>query len=398
MYEDDTYRSSSQFRLWSFTKQQLEERRQETNRLAADKVEASLKRARLGKHNATSNGLKELASSSAPASGSVTPESTPRAEAKGDVVPLNTAEELLVLQWGCETILELQENLGLQDDRIPVLCTAIQYLRRFYLASSPMSYHPKQILTCAIWLAFKSEHMPQKDLHNIDLFVSKLDKTTVDEVKAPEFLLMQSLRFTLEVRHPMRGLAGRAIDMKRLTDSSQLTIGNEKGSSLKRRIDKAHKAAKLLCMKEVQMTDAYFLYTPPQIHLACLMIVDLDLTTKYIDVLFDQLGARIGPIKQQLLDTINACAEVIRSYRSFAEDEEMGKELKRVGKKLRKCQDPEKKDIVNNEKAKLEKGYADGYDSDDTQNIKKRKNGDDGEVFGPGLAAVKAPKLQANGD
>lgn len=399
MYEDDTYRSSSQFRLWSFTRQQLQERRQETNRLAAEKVRASFRRARLaGGLALPTNGLEDVPGSSAPASNTATPEPIPKPEVEGDVVPLTADEELRMLQWGCEKILELKDVLEITDDRRMVLCTAIQYLRRFYMSNSPMSYHPKQILTCAIWLAYKADHMPQDALQAIGHFVAKLDKTTEDDVRAPEFLLMQSLRFTLDVKHPMRGLDGCASDMKRLADTDQLLVENDKGRQLKRRIDKAHQAAKTLCMKDVQMTDAYFLYTPPQIQLACLLIADKVLTMCYVDALFEQLGTKIGPIKQKLKDAINACADMIHSYRSFADDSGMRRELAKIGKKLRKCQDPEKSDIVSNERAKIEKGYKRGEDSDDDRNVKKRKKEEDGEVFGPGLGHVSANGKQRNGD
>ena len=67
-----------------------------------------------------------------------------------------------------------------------------------------MTYHPKQIMMCALFLATKS------DLWHISLhkFVTRIGKITEEDVKAPEFLLMQGLRFTLDVRHPMRGLEG----------------------------------------------------------------------------------------------------------------------------------------------------------------------------------------------
>ena len=67
-----------------------------------------------------------------------------------------------------------------------------------------MTYHPKQIMMCALFLATKSDHW-HISLHK---FASRIGNTTEEDVKAPEFLLMQGLRFMLDVRHPMRGLEG----------------------------------------------------------------------------------------------------------------------------------------------------------------------------------------------
>lgn len=51
MIEDDIYRSSSQYRVWSFTPESLASLRQSTNELAADRVRAALKRVRENKKN-----------------------------------------------------------------------------------------------------------------------------------------------------------------------------------------------------------------------------------------------------------------------------------------------------------------------------------------------------------
>ncbi len=44
--EDEIYRSSSQFRLWNFSRQRLSALREKTNTLARDHVRAALKRKR----------------------------------------------------------------------------------------------------------------------------------------------------------------------------------------------------------------------------------------------------------------------------------------------------------------------------------------------------------------
>ena len=44
MIEDEIYRSSSQYRLWSYTKESLAQIRRETNQLASDRVKAAFRR------------------------------------------------------------------------------------------------------------------------------------------------------------------------------------------------------------------------------------------------------------------------------------------------------------------------------------------------------------------
>src|SRR5437667_9302240 len=72
-----------------------------------------------------------------------------------------------------------------------------------------MTYHPKEIMKSALFLATKTEnhYTPLKD------FVSQLPKTTAEGVIATEFLVTQGLRFTLDVRHPYRALEGGFMEL-----------------------------------------------------------------------------------------------------------------------------------------------------------------------------------------
>lgn len=89
--------------------------------------------------------------------------------------------------------------------------TAIQYLRRFYLTNSPMTYHPKNIMACALFVATKTDNYYM----SLRQFAAGIPgDTTADDVIAPEFLIMQSLRFTFDVRHPFRGLEGGIMELQ----------------------------------------------------------------------------------------------------------------------------------------------------------------------------------------
>lgn len=370
MIEDDDYRRSSQYRLWSFTAEQLRERREATNKLASDRVRQVYSRARESSANGHGNGSSPTSSP---------PTST--------IDTLTVDEELRIVQWGCEKISEMRGVLD-PSPSSEIIATAIQYLRRFYLLNSAMTYHPKQITVCAMWLALKSCHL-YIPLHR---FLSQLGNVTAEDVRAPEFLLMQALRFTLDVRHPLRSLRGGVSDMRvHASDIACLQGLNLDQSN--RRIGKAADKANNLLKINAQMTDAYFLHTPPQIWLAALSVADHELARSYLDHLFTRLGPDMASIKQRLIDTIEECASMITSYKSSSDDKATKQELGRIGKKLRRCQDPDKVDIVAVAKAKAAE-KREGNESDEEKRAKKRKLGQekmdrDADVFGPGLGNIK---------
>ena len=365
MIEDDGYRASSQYRLWSFTEEQLHDQRTETNRIASEKVRRAFNRAQL----VASNGIGEDGTS------------------HPDINTLTVDEEQRIVQWGCEKILEMKTILE-PSPPSQVIATAIQYLRRFYLYNSPMTYHPKSIMVSALWMATKADHF----FYKLDKYCHQLG-VTEDDVKAPEFLIMQALRFTLEVRHPTRSLEGGIAEI-RLHSSNLKCFKDVATGQVRKRIDTAGDKARRLLVADTQMTDAYFLYTPAQMWLAAVLTVDEQLAISYIEYLFDRLGTAVAPIKQKLRDTITECAKLIKSYKSPDNDKATKAELGRIGKKLRKCQDPEKLDIVEVARAKAAE-KREGTDSDAEKANKKRKLErerleKDGEVFGPDLKNVKS--------
>lgn len=268
--------------------------------------------------------------------------------------------------------------------------TAIQFLRRFYLTNSPMTYHPKQILTCALFLATKTDHW-HIPLSN---FVEKIPDTEEKDVRAPEFLLMQGLRFTLDVRHPMRGLEGGVGEILKLLEENILELEDPDPNV---RVGRAADRASQLLRVAAQMTDAYFLYSPSQIWLAALLVADLDLANKYLSSKMDHLGPAAAGLRAKLEHTIKACAEMLSSYKSEdeaeeAERKEMKKEMKRIGKKLHLCQNPEKVDIIAVTKQKAAE-KREGSESNMERVLKKRKLERerlerDGDVFGPSIQAL----------
>jgi len=286
--------------------------------------------------------------------------------------------------------------------------TAVQYLKRFYLSNSPMTYHPKQMTPSALFLSTKTEN------HYISLksFVSKLPKTTADDVVAPEFLLTQGLRFTFDVRHPQRGLEGGFMELLAISTGShqppQVSQASAKSlqqemlglepvnglsrarspADLKTRIQIAHGKAKDTLKTSVLLTDVYLLYTPSQIWLAAFMMADEPLAHFYMG----SKSPKPDGVPAQLMSTIEECVKLLGSSPSVKPEGAEAAELARIHKKLYRCRNPEKLDLVGINQAQKRDGEAKGEGALNEKIVKKRKlereQGlkDAESVFGPELA------------
>ncbi|KIW89768.1 uncharacterized protein Z519_09925 [Cladophialophora bantiana CBS 173.52] len=386
MIEDDIYRASSQYRYWSYTKESLARIREETNKLASQRVKAAFRRVHAA-NRSSQNGDHE--------NGGTGNGDGPDA-AHVEIETLTVHEELKIVEWHCSKIMDMGEAM---NPRIPshVVATAIQYLRRFYLTNSPMTYHPKQIMMCALYLATKADHF----YIPLSRFIAEFDNVSEDDVKAPEFLLLQGLRFTLDVRHPMKGLQGGHVEMNVLAEEGRLGSSITKANGSEKRVGIAADRAKKLLATAAQMTDAYFLYTPSQIWLAAVMVADRELVEAYVSAKLGALPlaandaeAAAANFKQKLMATLSSCAALLESYRSAEDDAAQRKEMRRIGKKLTVCQNPEKMDIVAVARAKAAEKREGGDGSDAEKALKKRKLERerlerDGDVFGPELRDVK---------
>jgi cyclin H len=117
MIEDDIYRSSTQFRLWSFTRESLSALRVNTNALASERIRAVQRRAR------------EAHSSSTPSTVGTSTPNPSDAEGKADVLSedvecLTLEEELDFVRYYCEQTLALGEKYK------PVLPTVVRVSER----------------------------------------------------------------------------------------------------------------------------------------------------------------------------------------------------------------------------------------------------------------------------
>ena len=268
-----------------------------------------------------------------------------------------------------------------------------------------MTYHPKEIMPSALFLATKTEN----HYTSLRSFVSKLPKTTPEDVIAPEFLLTQGLRFTFDVRHPQRGLEGGFMELiamakgaaalglssKQSSEELQkafMELKPAEGSSKRTtstsgvvtRIQAAHGRAKDTLKTTALLTDAYFLYTPSQLWLAALLQADEPLTRFYIDSKFPTPSR----IKPKLMNALRACGNMFQSSPSADPKKEEVAELTRIDKKLYKCRNPEKIDLVSINKAQKRDGEENRLDE---KAVKKRKlereksEKEAADVFGPPL-------------
>ncbi|KAL4919508.1 cyclin-like protein [Aspergillus aurantiobrunneus] len=361
MIEDDFYRTSSQFRLWSFTEDSLRSVRQNTNTLASDRVRVALRRAREARQSANSS-----------AAGTPNPNGSD-ADSKGgeekEIECLTPEEEQDFVRYFCEQIIQLGESYKPPLPTI-VRATAIQYLRRFYLSNSPMTYHPKTIMPCALFIATKTDNY----YLSLRQFADGVPgDTSAEDIIAPEFLVMQSLRFTFDVRHPFRGLEGGIMELNAISEglgkpaphlpqqtaeSLRQTLSslpppanNPPSSSTSDRLARAHHNTREILKSAAQMTDAYFLYTPPQIWLSALLLADKPLAEFYINTKLPNPPANdpsnpAHQLRAKLLNTLSACSALLESYKPLASDPDQKVAMRRIAKKLYHCQNPEKANLA----------------------------------------------------
>ncbi|KJX93481.1 cyclin ccl1 like protein [Zymoseptoria brevis] len=350
--EDDIYRTSTQYRFWSFSPEQLSARRKETHRLALQRA------AHYTQNDACTDHL-------------------------------TLEEELRLVTRYCELLRTTSDHLKWPAN---IKSTAIQYLRRFYLSNSCMTYPPKEIYKTVLFLASKTEafHI------TLSKFCSMISADS-EAVLAPEYKVMQALRFTLDVRQPFRGLKGVLMELINLADEEKDGLADLKapeggatswtappGGKMEKkhmndRVQAAYAAARNMLDAPASLTDAYFLYTPSQILLASLLLADEPLYEFY-------LGTKLtldSPTRPKIIGTIQDCAQLMSSYDPKAS---MTKEERaELEKKLEACRDPSTKDMVKNHAAMKLNADDDDSDAKRKKAEKQQKTRAADDVFGPSL-------------
>jgi cyclin H len=104
MIEDEIYRSSTQFRQWSYTKDSLSSLRSNTNAVARERIQAAQRRAR----EAHRSGTPSTAGNSTPNRSDV--EGRDQSAVETDIECLTPEEEVEFVRYYCEKTLELGDQ------------------------------------------------------------------------------------------------------------------------------------------------------------------------------------------------------------------------------------------------------------------------------------------------
>ncbi|KAK3074181.1 hypothetical protein LTR53_003579 [Teratosphaeriaceae sp. CCFEE 6253] len=372
--EDDLYRTSSQYRLWSFSPESLVALRQQTHDLALDR----------------------------PNHYSIPPEAC-----------LTATEELQLVRRYTTQLLTTADHFKFPPS---VKATAVQYLHRFYLSNSVLTYPPKEIYKTVLWLACKTE-ATHESLGN---FARRIASSR-EVVLAPEYKVMQALRFTLDVRQPYGGLKGALMEMLNLAEGRMGEVDGvdvEDGARglkeemmglespphdartqwkppksdilgakhLNDRINAAYAAARTILDGPALLTDAYFHFTPSQLLLAALSLADPPLTSFYLRTKLPLTS----DLRPKILATITSCASLLASY---SEGQILSKEERTaLEEKLEKCRDPGTRDLVGASERAKRGGERTGEEEEERMRKKKvarEQHAREGnELFGPSIGSL----------
>jgi cyclin H len=278
--DDDLYRHTSQYRTWSFTVEEFQAKKYQTWKKAADTITAEIRE----------KGLED------------------------EVECLSLEEEDKLIRIYVSKVEAIAQLFHLPSQ---VRATAISYFHKFYLIHSVMDYHPKNILNTCVFLACKSENT----FISIEKFCAAISKTEPKDILYLEFLVLQSLRFTLAVHNPLKSLHGFFLDMQTALH------GSLSASDLGGLMDSARR----LIIKGFN-TNASFFYTPPQIALSALYLVNPDQTLLYINARYPD-GGKIA----FLLTAIEECSNELQNTTVPSEQEG-----RTIAKKLHRCSNLDK--------------------------------------------------------
>ncbi|SCW00109.1 LAFE_0B09648g1_1 [Lachancea fermentati] len=308
--DDDLYRHSSQYRLWSFTPEQLNQRRIDINARAALRTDQNLKEFKEAHKELTDEELTAL-------------------ELKA--VPVTVEEEYMLVNYYAKMIISFAGKMNLPTE---VAATAASFLRRFYLVNSVMDIVPKEIFYTTLFFACKSENY----FIGVESFAKKT-KSTPESILKHEFKLLESLQFTLMNHHPYKALHGFFLDIQTVLQGKvDLKYMGQVYNNCKKTITDA------------LLTDAVYFFTPPQITLAALLREDEALTSKYLELKFNIIkdapneDGNSDPIidsqkrlnGRKLLEIIRNCKEIISRKNSTKQEE-----LSRIAAKIHFSQNPQ---------------------------------------------------------
>ena len=262
--EDERYRQSSQYRLWSFTPANLQELRQKTNSLAQQQI-------------------------------------TPRLAADPPPEFLTAQEETHLIKFVTIELIRAAQFCELPTE---IRSTAAVFFRRFYVTNSAMTYPPTELLKTALFFGCKAEGYYTR----LSKLAEKFPNTTSEQILAGEFLLCQGIRFAFDVRHPFRALEGAILELRR------------RHPEKKDQINDAHVRAREILKFSPLVTDAYFHYAPSQIMMAALLMADEALVDMLIPGTMqnghDEAATAPGAhtdLRAKMMAAIESCKEMLQA-------------------------------------------------------------------------------------
>ena len=206
---------------------------------------------------------------------------------------LTLEEEASVVSFYGSQILELCKKF--QPPSPPsVYGTALVYFKRFYLNTSVMDYHPREIVYLCIYLAAKVDEF-NVSVHQFTKQVASDSSEIAEFVISNELLLMQKLHFHLTVHNPFRPLEGLLIDVKARVPEIR------EPEKYRPKIDKF--------VTKAFLSDVMLAHSPSQIALAALRNSIGNILDKYI---IDFLS--VGVDENKLIAKISQIEQAVASF------------------------------------------------------------------------------------
>ncbi|KAG2733745.1 hypothetical protein G9P44_003270 [Scheffersomyces stipitis] len=287
---DDLFRRSTQFEIWSYTQESLDKTKRAANaagaKIATQKFNETFETIEKEQpevfqtHNETLNKDKLL-------------------------TLLSFEEEAKYLNYYTQNIIPIAKFFKMPTQ---VKLTAVSFFRKFYLSNSVMQYHPKNIMYTSVFLAAKSENY----FISIDSFIKALKDTEAKDILDLEFIILQSLQFTLLVHHAFRPLYGFFLDFQAVLLHPSPLMYDVSVNTLGSLYDKA----KTWLNDNVVLSEVAFLFTPPQIALAAMYEVDKRITDRYLKRKFLKEHHELDAIKEEDSGVKKEDSEVIEKIES----------------------------------------------------------------------------------
>jgi len=301
------YEQTSQYRHWLFTKEELEEIRNEVNEEAITEISENFKKD-WEYQKQINNNVKPLK-------------------------PVNflTVDDQKKLALFYES--KISDYCRFFKFNKYVLATSIVYFKRFYLYCSMMQYAPKNILLTCLFLACKSEN----SYISLDELLQNVPKNPPppETIKELELIISQNIRFEYQIQSPFWALHGFYLDIQAFLngpDKDFVNLDDNNQRRLQQTFIKSNHYADISLYG-----DLLFLYWPSQIALACLMIAskntgfseDLD---SYIENLVkDQSNEKAKEFRQHLNEIETAIMQYVKIEKPIAAV---------IERKRQGCQDP----------------------------------------------------------